>query len=102
MILQSVQVFLLDTHVKDDPTAEELVQMTLLATEEMRSLGIEPKVAFLSNSNFGSRDNASAAKMRDAVALLTDYDPDFEFEGEMQADIAFAEDLRERMFRIRV
>jgi malate dehydrogenase (oxaloacetate-decarboxylating)(NADP+) len=98
VILPQAQFFMIDTHVKDDPTAEELVQMTLLAADEIRSLGLEPKVAFLSHSNFGSQSNASAVKVREAVALLADMEPDFEFEGEMQADSAFSQTVRERLF----
>ena len=98
VILPRAQFFMLDTHVTDDPTVEELVEMTLMAADEIRGLGIEPKVAFLSNSNFGSRANASAAKMRQAIARLAALDPDFEFEGEMQADTAFSETVRARLF----
>jgi malate dehydrogenase (oxaloacetate-decarboxylating)(NADP+) len=98
VILPRAQFFMLDTHVTDEPTVDALVEMTLMAADEIRGLGIEPKVAFLSNSNFGSRANASAAKMREAVARLAALDPDFEFEGEMQADTAFSETVRARLF----
>ena len=88
--------FLCDTYVTLEPTAEEIAEMTLLAAEEVRHFGIEPKVALLSHSNFGSSDAPSARKMREALELLRDKAPGLEAEGEMNADLALAEEIRER------
>ena len=72
--------------------------MTVLAAEEIKRFGIEPKAALLSHSNFGSRDSASALKMRRAAEILRDRAPDLETDGEMHADAALNEDLRRRVF----
>ena len=90
--------FLLDTHVQLDPTAEDLAEATLQATFRMKLFGIQPKVALLSHSNFGSHDNPSAAKMRRVRELLRERMPTLEVEGEMHADAALAEDVRLRIF----
>jgi len=90
--------FLCDTHVTYDPSAEEIAEMALLAADEVRRFGIEPKVALLSHSNFGSADTASALKMREARALLAARAPELEVEGEMHADAAVSEELRRRVF----
>jgi malate dehydrogenase (oxaloacetate-decarboxylating)(NADP+) len=90
--------FLLDTHVQLEPTAEDLAEATLQATFRMKLFGIQPKVALLSHSNFGSHDNPSAAKMRRVRELLRERMPTLEVEGEMHADAAYAEDVRLRIF----
>ena len=90
--------FLLDTHVQLDPSAEDLAEATLQATYRMKLFGIQPKVALLSHSNFGSHDNPSAAKMRRVRELLRERVPNLEVEGEMHADAAFSEDIRLRIF----
>jgi len=90
--------FFLDTHVQVDPTAEQIAESTLQATYRLKLFGIEPKVALLSHSNFGSHDNPSAAKMRQVRALLKKRVPKLEVDGEMQADTALDESLRLRMF----
>ena len=90
--------FFLDTHVQVDPCAEQIAEATLQATYRMKLFGIEPKVALLSHSNFGSHDNASARKMARVRELLAARAPRLEIEGEMQADTAWDEDLRARMF----
>ncbi|MFB9068122.1 NADP-dependent malic enzyme [Pseudofulvimonas gallinarii] len=90
--------FFLDTHVQVDPDAQLIAESTLLAAERIRWFGIEPKVALLSHSNFGSHADASASKMRQAAALLRDRAPDLQVEGEMHGDAAVDEAIRERLF----
>lgn len=90
--------FFLDTHVQVDPDPEMIAESTLLAAERLRWFGIEPKVALLSHSNFGSHADASASKMRKACALLRELAPELEFEGEMHGDAALNEAIRERLF----
>ncbi len=94
LILPGRQVFLVDTHVNADPSAEELAEITMMAAAEMVQLGIQPKVALLSHSNFGSSELPSAQKMRDALALLRERAPLLEVDGEMHGDSALDEALR--------
>ena len=88
LVLPGRQVFLVDTHVNDDPSAEQLAEITLMAAEEMRRFGLEPKVALLSHSNFGTSDHPSALKMRHTLALLQQQAPGLEVDGEMHGDVA--------------
>jgi malate dehydrogenase (oxaloacetate-decarboxylating)(NADP+) len=90
--------FFCDTFITPDPTADELVEMAIMAAEQVRRFGIAPKVALLSHSNFGTGDTASARKMREAVRLLRERAPELEVEGEMDAASALDEDLRSRLF----
>jgi malate dehydrogenase (oxaloacetate-decarboxylating)(NADP+) len=90
--------FFLDTHVQLDPTAEQIAEATLQATYRLKLFGIEPKVALLSHSNFGSHSDASASKMARVRELLKARVPKLEVDGEMMADTAWDEDLRTRMF----
>jgi malate dehydrogenase (oxaloacetate-decarboxylating)(NADP+) len=90
--------FFTDTYVSVDPTAEEIAEMTVLAAEEISRFGIEPKAALLSHSNFGSRDSPSALKMREAADILKMIAPDLQSDGEMHADSALSELLRQRVF----
>jgi malate dehydrogenase (oxaloacetate-decarboxylating)(NADP+) len=90
--------FFLDTHVQCDPTAEQIAEATLQASYRLKLFGIEPKVALLSHSNYGSHDNPSAAKMRKVYQLIKASMPKLEMDGEMQADTAWDEALRLRMF----
>ncbi|WP_158983861.1 NADP-dependent malic enzyme [Lysobacter panacisoli] len=90
--------FFLDTHVQCEPTAEQIAEATLQASFRLKLFGIEPKVALLSHSNFGSHDNASAAKMRKVFQLIKQRYPKLEVDGEMQADTAWDEELRHRIF----
>jgi len=90
--------FFLDTHVQCDPDAEQIAEATLQATYRLKRFGIEPKVALLSHSNYGSHDNPSAAKMRKVWQILKARAPKLEMDGEMQADTAWDEALRQRMF----
>jgi malate dehydrogenase (oxaloacetate-decarboxylating)(NADP+) len=94
LILPGRQVFLVDTHVNIDPSAEQLADLTLMAASEMRKLGIEPKVALLSHSNFGSSSAPSAVKMREVLALIKKADPTLEVDGEMHGDSALDETIR--------
>ena len=88
LILPGRQVNLVDTHVNYDPTAEQIAEITALAAEEMMRFGIEPRAALLSHSNFGSSNQPSARKMRDALALLRERSPWLEVDGEMHGDSA--------------
>jgi malate dehydrogenase (oxaloacetate-decarboxylating)(NADP+) len=88
LLLPNRQVFLVDTHVNYDPTAEQLAEITQLAAEEMLRFGVKPKVALVSHSNFGSSNHPSAVKMRNVLALLQDQSPWLEVDGEMHGDIA--------------
>jgi malate dehydrogenase (oxaloacetate-decarboxylating)(NADP+) len=90
--------FFLDTHVQCDPPAEQIAEATLQATYRLKLFGIEPKVALLSHSNYGSHENASAAKMREVFKILKARAPKLEVDGEMQADTAWDETLRQRIF----
>ena len=90
--------FFLDTHVQMDPTAEQIAEATLQASYRLKLFGIEPKVALLSHSNYGSHDNPSAAKMRKVFQLIKQRMPKLEVDGEMQADTAWDEELRHRIF----
>ncbi len=98
LILSSGTYFICDTFVTPDPSSEEIAEMTLLAAEEVRRFGIEPKVALVSHSNFGSSDTPSALKMRAALGLLHVRAPALEVEGEMHADAAIDAVMRERLF----
>ncbi|MCX7340373.1 MAG: NADP-dependent malic enzyme [Hyphomicrobiales bacterium] len=89
--------FLTDTHLKADPTAEELADATLLAAEHVARFGMEPKVALLSHSDFGASDTLSSLKMRKATALINERAPTLECDGEMEADTAFSAMIRERV-----
>ncbi|POF34768.1 NADP-dependent malic enzyme [Roseibium marinum] len=90
-------LFLSDTFVSEDPTADEISEMAVLAAQEIRRFGIEPKIALLSFSNFGSRETASSRKMREATELIWKRNPDLEVDGEMHGDSALSEALRERV-----
>ena len=98
LVLPSGTFFLCDTQVTSDPTIEEIVEMTLLSAETVRRFGIEPKAALISHSNFGNENTPSAVKMRDAVRIIKERAPDLEVEGEMHADAAVSEAIRERVF----
>ena len=94
LILPGRQVFLVDTHVNLDPTAEQLAEITQLAAGQLCAFGLVPKAALLSHSNFGSSNAASAVKMRDTLALLRERCPDLEVDGEMHGDCALDEAAR--------
>jgi malate dehydrogenase (oxaloacetate-decarboxylating)(NADP+) len=95
LLLPDRQVFLVDTHINYDPTAEQLAEITVMAAEEMRRFGIQPKAALLSHSNFGSSDKPSAIKMRETLALVKQKAPWLEIDGEMHGDVALDGHVRE-------
>jgi len=97
LLLNERTIALVDTHVNDDPTAEQIAEYTRMAAQTMRRLGLVPKVALLSRSNFGSGSSASGAKMRRALELLREQAPDLEADGEMHGDCALNEALRMRL-----
>ncbi|HSW03143.1 NADP-dependent malic enzyme [Aquabacterium sp.] len=88
LILPGRQVFLVDTHINYDPTAAQVCEITVMAAEEMLRIGVQPKAALLSHSNFGSSDKPSAIKMREALALIREAAPWLEVDGEMHGDAA--------------
>lgn len=94
LLLPNRQVFLADTHVNLQPTAEQIAEITLRAAEGVRRFGIQPKIALLSHSNFGSSDAPSALKMRRALELVRAQAPELEIDGEMHGDCALDESLR--------
>jgi malate dehydrogenase (oxaloacetate-decarboxylating)(NADP+) len=98
LILPSGSYFMADPFVVADPSAEQIAELTIKAAATVRHFGIEPKVALLSHSSFGSSDEPSARKMRRALELIRAQAPGLEVEGEMQADAAFSPELRERLF----
>jgi len=96
LISQRGAMFLIDTYVTCEPTAEAVAQMTVMAAQEIRRFGITPRAALVSHSNFGSRDSESAFKMRRAMELVREMDPTLEADGEMHGDAAISEALRQR------
>jgi malate dehydrogenase (oxaloacetate-decarboxylating)(NADP+) len=98
LLLPNRTVFICDTYVNYDPTAEQIAEMTILAAEEIRRFGITPKAALLSHSSFGAAGTPTAVKMRRALELIESIAPGLEIEGEMQGDAALSEEIRERVF----
>ncbi|ENN89236.1 malate dehydrogenase (oxaloacetate decarboxylating) protein [Rhizobium freirei PRF 81] len=94
LISQRGATFYTDTYVTFNPTAEEIAESTILAAQEIKRFGIEPRAALVSHSNFGSRESESATKMRNALALVRDAAPELEVDGEMHGDSAISESLR--------
>jgi malate dehydrogenase (oxaloacetate-decarboxylating)(NADP+) len=90
--------FVCDTYINEDPSAEQIAEFTILAAEEVRRFGVEPKVALLSHSSFGSVDSASSRKMRHALELLRRQAPHLEADGEMHGDAAVSEEIRSAVF----
>ena len=98
LILPKRVLFIGDTYVNYDPTAEQIAEMTLLAAEEVRRFGLTPKVALLSHSSFGTDDTPTAIKMRKALGMLRAAAPDMEVDGEMHGDAALSETIRSQVF----
>ena len=96
LIIPNGVLFICDTYMAIDPTAEQIMEMTLLAAEAVRGFGIVPKAALLSHSSFGASDSDSARKMRRALRLIRDRAPELEIDGEMHADAALVEVIRDR------
>jgi malate dehydrogenase (oxaloacetate-decarboxylating)(NADP+) len=97
LILPGRTVNLLDTHINHDPTAEQLAEITIMAAEEMMRFGQRPKAALLSHSNFGSSNQPSAVKMREALALIQQQAPWLEIDGEMHGDTALDAGYRQQL-----
>jgi malate dehydrogenase (oxaloacetate-decarboxylating)(NADP+) len=97
LILPERQIMLVDTHVNENPTAGQLAEITLLAAEKMRRLGMAPRAALLSHSSFGSSNSESAQKMRAALAIIQEQAPELEVDGEMHGDAALNHDLLKKM-----
>lgn len=98
MVLDQGVFFLTDGYVNPNPSKEQIANLTLLAAEQVFQFGFTPKAALLSHSSFGSSNSPSSLKMREAVAYLHENYPDLEVEGEMHADDALDEKLRQRLF----
>jgi malate dehydrogenase (oxaloacetate-decarboxylating)(NADP+) len=96
LMLPNRVVTLVDTHVNLDPTAAQIAEITLMAAQRLRNVGIDPKVALLSHSNFGSTNSPSSLKMRDALALIRQQSPQLEVDGEMHGDLAFDSAMRKQ------
>jgi malate dehydrogenase (oxaloacetate-decarboxylating)(NADP+) len=98
VLLPSRTVFIADTYVNSDPTAEQIAEIAVLCADEIRRFGLTPKIALLSHSSFGTSDYPSARKMREALALLHHRAPELEAEGEMHGDAALSETVRRAAF----
>jgi len=98
LVMPKGTFFLCDTFVTQDPSPDEIVQATLMAAQEVRRFGLEPKVALLSHSDFGTSDTASAMKMREALKLLHAVAPELQAEGEMSGEVAIDAELRAQLF----
>ena len=94
LLLPDRQVFLVDTHINYDPSAEQLAEITIMAAQEMQRFGIRPRAALLSHSNFGTSDQPSAVKMRETLALVQQKAPWLEIDGEMHGDVAIDSTMR--------
>ncbi|WP_314421518.1 NADP-dependent oxaloacetate-decarboxylating malate dehydrogenase [Pseudescherichia vulneris] len=95
LLLPSGNTFIADTYVNDDPTPEQLADITLMAAQTVRRFGIEPRVALLSHSNFGSSNSPAACKMRETLAKVRERDPHLMIDGEMHGDAALLESIRQ-------
>ncbi len=98
LMLPTQTLFVCDTHVNENPNAEQIADMTIQAAEEVRRFGVVPRVALLSHSNFGSRQTESSRKMAKARQILAERAPDLEVDGEMHADSALSEKIRLKAF----
>lgn len=94
LLLPSGNTFIADTYVNDDPTPEQLTEITLMAAETVRRFGIEPRVALLSHSNYGSSDSPAAVKMRQTLKMVRERAPGLMVDGEMHGDAALVESIR--------
>ncbi|WP_321846441.1 NADP-dependent malic enzyme [Paraburkholderia bannensis] len=97
LLLDKRTVAIVDTHINDNPNAEQIAEFTLAAARQMEWLNLQPKVALLSRSNFGSGSSASGTKMREVLKLVNEQAPDLEIDGEMHGDCALDEALRQRI-----
>ncbi|WP_249960803.1 NADP-dependent malic enzyme [Histophilus somni] len=97
LVLPTGNLFIADTFVNSNPTAEELAEITIMSAKEVRRFGIEPQVALVSHSNYGSINDPSAVKMRQVLELVREKAPDLIIDGEMHCDIALSENLRKEV-----
>ena len=98
LLLPKLTVFICDTYVNFDPSAEQVAEMTVLAAEEIRRFGMTPKAALLSHSSFGTANTPTAQKMRAALALIRRIAPELAIEGEMHGDAALSDEVRRQAF----
>jgi malate dehydrogenase (oxaloacetate-decarboxylating)(NADP+) len=98
LLLAKHTLFLCDTYVNEDPSAEQIAEIALMAAKEVRRFGVEPRVALLSHSNFGSVRSASALKMAAARAIIEARAPGLEVDGEMHGDAALSQEIREKLY----
>ncbi len=98
LLAQKNTIFIADTHVTETPSAEQIAEIAIMSAEEVRRFGIEPRVALISHSSFGSAESETAQRMRDALALIQAQAPDLQVEGEMRADAALDPRIREQIF----
>ena len=98
LMLPQQTVFICDTYINPDPSATQLADIALLGAEEVRRFGLEPRLALLSHSSFGSADTPSACKMREALRLIQERAPELEAEGEMHADAALSKRILDQVF----
>ncbi|HNH64952.1 MAG TPA: NADP-dependent malic enzyme, partial [Thauera aminoaromatica] len=97
LLLTKRMLAITDTYVNENPSAEEVAEIARMASDELRRFGIEPSVALLSHSNFGSSNSASARKMRRACEILRETSPDLNVDGEMHGDAALSEEIRDKL-----
>jgi malate dehydrogenase (oxaloacetate-decarboxylating)(NADP+) len=97
MILEDGPLFVADTHVHSEPSPQQIMETVIGAARHVRRFGITPKIALCTQSQFGNMDNASARRMRDALELLDQREPDFAYEGEMNLDAALDQSIRDRL-----
>jgi len=97
LVLPERQLAIVDTHVNENPDANQLAAITIMAAEEMKRFGLQPRAALLSHSNFGSSNSASAQKMRAALAIVKEQAPELEVDGEMHGDTALDSKLRQKI-----
>jgi malate dehydrogenase (oxaloacetate-decarboxylating)(NADP+) len=98
LVLSDRPIFVCDTYVSYDPSPSQIAEMTIMAAEQVRRFGLEPKVALVSHSDFGTHDDPPAEKMRRALAEISALAPELEIEGEMAADSALSEEIRKEIF----
>jgi malate dehydrogenase (oxaloacetate-decarboxylating)(NADP+) len=97
MILEDGPLFIADTHVHSEPSADQIMQTVIGAARHVRRFGVTPKIALCTPSHFGNIDNASARRMRVALEMLDQREPDFAYEGEMNIDAALDQSIRDRL-----
>jgi malate dehydrogenase (oxaloacetate-decarboxylating)(NADP+) len=98
LLLPRRTLFICDTYVNEDPSAEQLAEIAVMAAEEVKRFGLTPKVGLLSHSNFGTDESPSALKMSRARELVAQRAPELEVEGEMHGDAALSEEIRMRVY----